>query len=127
MGAFFSITAPTLPTLASNMGVTLAVAQTAISIRSIAVMMGSLIPDFVFSKVQPLLFLAVAITVNGVALAMIPTFTNIVIFNICITVTGFTFGIARDITTCFSTVFLLKIYKLLTKYPVPKLIWASNR
>ena len=100
MGAFFSITAPTLPTLASNMGVTLAVAQTAISIRSIAVMMGSLIPDFVFSKVQPLLFLAVAITVNGVALAMIPTFTNIVIFNICITVTGFTFGIARDITSC---------------------------
>ena len=63
------------------------------SIRSIAVMVGSLIPDFVFSKVQPMLFLACAITINGVALALIPTFTNIIIFNICITVTGFTFGI----------------------------------
>ena len=63
------------------------------SIRSIAVMIGSLIPDFVFSKVQPMLFLACAITINGVALAMIPTFTNIIIFNVCITVTGFTFGI----------------------------------
>ena len=31
MGAFFSITGPTLPILASNMGVSLAVAQTAIS------------------------------------------------------------------------------------------------
>jgi len=93
MGAFFSITGPTLPILASNMDVSLAVAQTAISIRSIAVMVGSLIPDLVFSKVSPMLFLACAITINGVALALIPTFTNIIIFNVCITVTGFTFGI----------------------------------
>ena len=61
MGAFVSITGPTMPILAENMKVSLAEANWAITVRSIAIMLGSLLPDYVFAKIPPMLFLSLAI------------------------------------------------------------------
>lgn len=90
---YFSITGPTLPMLAENMGVSLATANWMYTIRSIAVMIGSLLPEIVFSRISPLLFLSVATLANGITLSLIPTFQSMIIMNIAIAATGFTFGI----------------------------------
>ena len=79
--------------LADNMGVSLATASWMYTVRSIAVMLGSLLPELVFARISPLLFLSMATIVNGITLALIPTFTTIVVMNIAIAATGFTFGI----------------------------------
>ena len=82
MGAFFSITGPTLPILASNMGVSLAVANWSITVRSFMQMLGSLLPDLVFPKCSPLLLLAFAIIGNGISLSLMPLFTGIIIYAV---------------------------------------------
>ena len=55
--------------------------------------MGSLLPDLVFAKMSPLLFLAVATIANGLTLAVIPTFKSLLVMNLAIAATGVTFGI----------------------------------
>ena len=83
------------------------------------VLLGSLLPDYIFKRVSPLMVLAVAILGNGIGLALLPTFPgtshehinnsfdphdtidsrvlelfkDIISFNICMMLTGFTFGI----------------------------------
>ena len=57
-------------------------------------MMGSLVPDLIFGKIPPLLCLAIAMAINGIAQSMIPYFTVLYLFHLCIAFTGFTFGVA---------------------------------
>ena len=75
------------------MNVSLATANWMYTVRSIAVMLGSLLPDIVFSRVSPLLFLCIATVANGITMSFIPTFQSIIIMNIAVAATGFTFGI----------------------------------
>ena len=79
--------------LAKNTGVSLATANWMYTVRSIAQMLGCLLPDLVFSRVPPLLFLCIALLVNGITLSLIPAFESILVMNIVVAATGFTFGI----------------------------------
>ena len=55
-------------------------------------MIGSLLPNILFEKFQPLLLLSVAILANGITLSLIPVFHNIIVTNIAVGATGLTFG-----------------------------------
>jgi len=81
--------------LAKNMNVSLATANWMYTVRSLAQMLGSLLPDMIFARIPPLLFLCFATIANGITLSLIPTFENIILMNIVVAATGFTYGIVE--------------------------------
>ena len=44
------------------------------SYKSCKVLIGSLLPDYIFKRISPLMVLAVAIIGNGIGLSLLPTF-----------------------------------------------------
>ena len=76
------------------MGIPLSEANWIYTIRSVAAMVGGLLPGLIFPCYPPLLFLSVSIVTNGITLTLIPIFRQFSIMALAVGATGVTFGIA---------------------------------